>query len=149
MTAEEKKNYSNWEPVFDRNADAIGKSDYVLAVISYELPSSQQLVLKTTETVIPACREADLYAGTKEVVVNLPDNGTVWEMGYARALNQPVIGYHPQEIPKNLNLMLSHGCNYLVCGEANLQEMIEMIAHDRYTAMKKFDAKVMFTGDVI
>lgn len=85
--------------IFKANEDAIRNASLVLAVTEYRLPPNQMLVAmqRTSE-------------GSIETVVHLPDQGTVWETGFANGLGVPVVGYHePQALPlyAKINVMLS------------------------------------------
>lgn len=102
MTAEEKKIMSNWDPVFQSNVDGLNAAELMIAVLEYPMPDDTALLL---------WRDSKEKPGEALVTnVQLPDAGTVWEMGYFRALGKPVIGFH-REQSGHLNLMLSHGCD--------------------------------------
>ncbi|OIN86986.1 MAG: hypothetical protein AUJ12_03595 [Alphaproteobacteria bacterium CG1_02_46_17] len=94
------------------------------------------------ESNLAMIRKADLVvANLNEFRGHEPDSGTVWEIGYAAALNKIIIGYCDDHSPMAqrimgedncfhdrdgwaienfglpLNLMLVHGCHSLVCGD--------------------------------
>jgi hypothetical protein len=99
-------------PIFQANEDALSECDVLLAVLDYALPEGTKLGL---------CQEGECSSSTLDwhltTELNLPDNGTVWEMGYCRALGIPVIGFYPEpRAPEALNLMLSHGTEGIVLG---------------------------------
>lgn len=116
MTPEEKKVMSNWDPVFNSNVEAIHKADVMIAVLEYLMPPDMELLLFRDDQNNPG--EGRFSA------IRLPDTGTVWEMGYMRALGKPVVGFHTGETGQ-LNLMLSHGCNGFLKSMDDLDRYLE------------------------
>ena len=111
MTPEERKDLRAWDPIFESNVKGLDDCEAMIAVLEYAMPKGQSLILHENGT---ALRE-----------VELPDAGTVWEMGYHRAQDKPVIGFHSQERPAHLNLMLTHGCMGLVLGYGALESFLK------------------------
>ena len=85
----------------------------MIAILSYALPVKRSIKLL----------EEDLVGTTHKIIseIELPDSGTVWEMGYFRALGKIVIGFHPEKQGTHLNLMLTHGADALISGWSNLE----------------------------
>lgn len=64
------------------------------------------------------------------------DAGTMWEMGYAHALNKKVVAY--SMVPgRGLNLMLAQSCVGFINGEEALKEFIGTTGLVNWEAMNK------------
>lgn len=100
--------------IFDVNADKLEECEAVLAVLSYLLPENQELAL------CDSTRSGRLR-------VELPDTGTVWEMGYAAGAVKPVYGWIPGVAPRKVNLMLTQGCAGVVQGLDGLKHLLNCI----------------------
>ena len=145
LSPDQKKVLANWNPVFDSNVQGLDDCHVCIANIGYQYPAGTELVLKRKadaavlaalvpgkgETVTITHEPDDAGSVNEEwsevahlMPLSLPDSGTVWEMGYMRAQGKLIIGYHPEEQPGLLNLMLSHGCDGIVTGERNLQKLL-------------------------
>jgi len=89
--------------IFKNDYQEICRSTHVLAIVDWALPEGQSIHLHRN--------------GTPEIIgppLNIPDSGTVWEMGCAYALRVPVILF-THNPSKNMNLMLTQsakGCIY-------------------------------------
>jgi nucleoside 2-deoxyribosyltransferase len=117
LSAEDKKDLRKWDPVFQSNLDGLDECRVMIAVLEYALPEDKRMYLCTGEEDGPG------FNVLSSQEMELPDAGTVWEMGYFRAQGKIVIGYHTDKA-KHLNLMLSHGCDALIKGFENLDNFI-------------------------
>lgn len=124
LTTEQKRSLKNWDPVFESNVQGLDECTVMIAVLEYALPEKQRLSLVVDEE--------DMERGTainEITTLELPDAGTVWEMGYHKAQNKIVIGFHTDRA-KHLNLMLTHGCDAMVKGFDQLEEFLTHPLHD-------------------
>lgn len=121
---DDKKKPEAWNGVFRNNEEGLRDCDIMIAVLSYALAPD---CMMGTGEMINFSHQKNLPT---QVVMNsfkpleLPDSGTVWEMGYFRALDKIVIGFHPEKRGDHLNLMLTHGCDGLISGWDNLSKFI-------------------------
>lgn len=113
---QDRKNASAWEPVFDCNIRGLRDSSILLAVLNYSLPEEQQVGLASyvEEPFEHHVRMASFKP------LELPDTGTIWEMGYFLGKGKIVVGFHPEKKAEHLNVMLTHGCDGLISGWNNL-----------------------------
>jgi nucleoside 2-deoxyribosyltransferase len=122
MTPEQRKDLRAWDPVFQSNIDGLNRADFGIAVLEYALPDNQGMLI-----VQDASPGIEYRFHEKSLRVELPDAGTVWEMGYLAAQGKPVIGFHTDKA-KHLNLMLSHGVAGLVLG---YDALAQFLGYDR------------------
>lgn len=94
--------------VFNSNCEAIDRSDFVIAVLDY------------------AGTELFFEKNSKRFPVNIPDSGTIWELGYAFAKNKPIIGFYSKN-PERINLMLSEGIDAFCMEGKDLSKIIDEI----------------------
>jgi len=122
LSAEEKRDFHNWTSVFESNLTGLAWCTHVLAVLNYPMPEGKALAI----TNLPdGSHVGDTqYETLVDTLIELPDSGTVFEMGYASANEIPIIGFHPDETPKRLNLMLSHSCEFLAIGFDKLETLV-------------------------
>ena len=80
--------------IFKRNIMWLENTKFVLAQLDYPLINNRHMGILTMNN-----------TGIVERV-QIPDSGTVWEMGYAFAKEIPVIGYSKNSVSK-INLMLT------------------------------------------
>lgn len=126
LTPEDKKVFENWTPVFKSNEQALWECDAMIAVVEYAMSDDTQLGIA-----------ADVQQGegwcdvSSFTQVELPDSGTVWEMGYMRCMGKPIIIFHSGELTSKLNLMLIHGVDEVILGFDNLRSrMFECKTHE-------------------
>jgi nucleoside 2-deoxyribosyltransferase len=130
LTPEQKRVLSNWDPIFDSNVQGLESCRVCIANIGYQYPDG---------TFLGLCKEGQKGLGLPKYdtavikPLELPDAGTVWEMGFMRAQAKLVIGYHPDAQPTHLNLMLSHGCDGIITGVQNLQWFLSGAANSKET----------------
>lgn len=101
------------------NARGISQSEFVLAVLDYLLPIEQSLRL-----VRLAGGDDPLRINPVTGPLNLPDTGTVWEMGYANGLEKPVVGFK-LDARGTLNVMLCQHTQGVIVGPVQLREFLE------------------------
>ena len=87
LTPEQKRDLRAWDPIFESNVQGLDDCDVMIAVLEYAFPDGQQLVLQDR-------RGLDAGADSIDTVLELPDAGTVWEMGYHQAQGKLVLGFH-------------------------------------------------------
>lgn len=109
--------------VFDENYHAIVACTSMLAVVDWMNKAGESIRSVTERTLYtPEGREFDHVSGP----LNLPDTGTVWEMGAAFALQRPVIMYTQRPRTAKLNIMLTESCRGMVAfGLADLQGALQ------------------------
>ena len=120
---EHRKDPKVWSHVIESNKLQLDVCDLIIAVLDYKLPADTEMCqvqwdLSSGHILSDAIVK---YAYTVEI----PDSGTVWEMGYAFALGKPILGYVSGEKPKALNLMLSHTMRGVVSGTDRLAYFLE------------------------
>ncbi len=100
--------------VFAMNMDRIDLCELMIAHIDWLLPEDDEVrVVKPTSTT--RADETPWRGKFKSPPLNIPDPGTVYEMGYAYHANIDVVGFSVYE-DKPLNLMLTQGCQGFVQG---------------------------------
>lgn len=101
--------------VFLADVVAIDECRFLLAVLDWILPSNQYTaVMKRSHSLETLARDSDAIPTQMEIrttdqalcEINIPDAGTVFEMGYAYARKKPVIAYKHLDGGK-LNIMLT------------------------------------------
>ena len=105
-----------WQNAFDQNVRAIHVAEWMLAVLTYELPEG---LIATIVPKVVATPPDNLSP------INIPDIGTVWEMGMAYAMNKPVVGYLPnKEALGTVNVMLARSMATIVIGINELMDTL-------------------------
>lgn len=137
LSPEDRKNLKAWDPVFDSNVKGLNAADMCVAVLEYRQPEGVELGIRTKKWDMHES-DPDVPEWTWVHGVELPDAGTVWEMGYMSAQGKPVVGFHSEKRPEHLNLMLTHGCKGLLLGMDALQ---------RFLTNRTADAPVLRTED--
>jgi nucleoside 2-deoxyribosyltransferase len=122
LTPEEKQQVGRWKPVFKSNVDGLKKADVCIAVMNYVLPKGQSLALVESRKIGYA---SPLMHEVLRPGLQIPDTGTVWEMGYLSARGIPVIGYIPEQTA-SLNLMLPFGCDTMARTVDDLEKLIRV-----------------------
>lgn len=157
LTSAERKNYDAWTPIINSNVSELYKCDIVLAVLAYAQPDGWSLCVgqfQETEYAKHGAVPFKTYIKTeiKEVskVLELPDNGVVWECGAAHILGKPIVGFHPTKPFKEMNLMLSHtidgfisGFDILHCFLAGHHSLTEDPKYPDWTESNKFKGEVI------
>jgi len=117
---DQRKNPAAWLPLFNWNEQSIQECDLLLAVLAYALPPNERICACKLEPKHSEYTDlkVDITVPIREL--ELPDTGTVWEMGTARGLGKLVVGFHPTKKAEHLNVMLTHGCDGLLSGYSRL-----------------------------
>ena len=140
LTAEQKKVRKNWDHIFESNIQALHRCKAGIFCLGYPHPwplalhvtrpfSEEECAELIARMNAPQYGKPILLAKDATIArigreVELPDSGTVFEMGYMCALKKPRIGFHPDNTPDKLNLMLTHGLDGIVLGWENLSQFL-------------------------
>lgn len=135
LTTEQKKDFDAWTPVLQSNIRALHDCHVMIAVLEYAFPKGVGL------SIVDSRRFTE--NGTIDWIpthLELPDNGVVFEVGYLHALNglreatyakssvyghrTPIIGFHTEKGLEEMNLMLSHTIDGMICGYSDLHSYI-------------------------
>lgn len=107
---------------FNDNYRAIECCKFMVAVVDWLMPAMLDLrVVK--EFLSEGLPTAPLYEGMSPPL-NLPDAGTVWEMGVAFALKKPVVMLTLRPPTDKLNIMLTESCIGIARGVKALEEYL-------------------------
>jgi nucleoside 2-deoxyribosyltransferase len=115
MTPDQRKDLRAWDPVYDSNVQGLEEARVMIAVLEYAMPEGQSLKLHFPQEECEDEMGRPYTEGKPPLQIELPDPGTVWEMGYHRGHQKLVLGFH-SDAAKHLNLMLSHGVDGLLKG---------------------------------
>ncbi len=182
MTPEQRRDPQAWVPVFNSNIQYLTQVQVVIAVVSYEIPDGSafgslrpiglqeswsspdpsvfQCMGKRQHPEHPDDQELSRWP-YKFTSLELPDTGTVYEMGFIRghraAMHSyasshvfyrcpPCIGFHPTKLSAQMNLMLTHGVDGFITGHDDLLQFF----HPTYRERRGFDTSVVqgWKGDV-
>lgn len=124
LTPEQRKDPKAWDPVFDSNLRQLHSCKLMVACLSYPLAPQEGLY--------------NLRVGEGGSVtgigprVEIPDSGTVFELGYRKMLSRTqtglvTVGFILGERPEKLNLMLMKGHQGLLCGYAKLEQFLTVL----------------------
>jgi nucleoside 2-deoxyribosyltransferase len=142
MNDEDRKNTDAWKAVFDSNVKALYDCEIMIAVLEYAMPKDRCLALICWYM---AGKYRMYMREWKEI--ELPDTGTVWEMGLFKALNKPVIGYHTNEA-KQMNLMLTHSCEGFIKGLDQLEKFVRIdTSYPEHQLKRYFDMDMLSEWD--
>lgn len=113
--------------IFLGNLTGIAEATGVLAVMDYSLPEEEELRIISYAPKYPSVQcEATEAFGLKSGPLNLPDSGTVWEMGYAYGLDKKIVGFTTADPGQGrLNLMLTQSCTGVLCGFDQLERWVK------------------------
>ncbi len=109
---------------FRLDVEEMYKSRVCVAMLDYPLPQNQRLQHVTAK-----------YGADKVVQVQIPDTGTVFEMGLAYAQAIPIIGFAASL--KSMNLMLSQSCITVVQDFDSLEQTLDLIMHGRFEEIER------------
>jgi nucleoside 2-deoxyribosyltransferase len=147
LSPEDRKDPAKWKPIFQSNVDNLHTCGVLLAVVEYAMEKGTALALCHEEPIYrsPPLQSGVILKAAGGRSIELPDSGTVWEMGYVRALNdfaehvsacgltpppkRPIVAFHSSKPPEKLNLMLSHGADVIVSGWSRLESMLGNYPH--------------------
>lgn len=107
--------------VVESNYRGIGQCDIMFAWLGGWNPAAS--ILKSG--MIDVTDQED-YDNLQKMSPALPDVGVVWELGYAFAIDKPILGYlHDGEEERNFNLMLSETMDGVARGSEQLMSQLE------------------------
>jgi nucleoside 2-deoxyribosyltransferase len=117
--------------IFRANVDNIRDSRCMFAVLDWLMPNDRQLRIVETpdysEDYGPRGRLLGEIRQSLHIYsppLNLPDTGTVWEMGLAYAIPRPIVIYTERPPEAGLNLMLTQGTMGVVRGLDELDRFL-------------------------
>lgn len=96
--------------IFVENARAINTCTWMLAVVDWLMPPGQDLQV--------------VNADGATLRVRVPDSGTVWEMGYAKALDKRIVIFTSRPPGERINIMLERSAIGVCYGFDALREYI-------------------------
>jgi nucleoside 2-deoxyribosyltransferase len=102
--------------IFSNNVAGVKTCSHMLAVLDWaNLPEIEIWTLK--HTLISTC-VAPPHVQTEKLgqPLNLPDTGTVWEMGAAFVLEKPIIGFTLRKPGDKVNIMLTQCLRGVIYG---------------------------------
>lgn len=105
--------------VFDENARAIEACTYLLAVTDWLMPEDKGLYVCSPEEFDNGCTKALTPDHAKPL--NLPDTGTVWEMGYANRNNITTFIFTTRLRGGKMNIMLTQSAQGVIYGLDHLK----------------------------
>lgn len=119
---EDRKNLDAWRPVFMSNVNALVSCDLLICCLNWALPPNQTVCLANWEQDPRSQSESCHSLVGDPVLLDIPDSGTVWEMGFTYCANQfqllappmPIWGCYLQRAPKQVNLMLQMGTDRII-----------------------------------
>jgi len=131
MTAEQRNDPEAWVPVFRSNVEGLEECHMMIAVIEYALPRVSQ------NAAIPIAGEQQgmgigipylvgnggFTLRNVKTLIEVPDAGTVWEMGWFHRAGKPTVAFHTSGA-KKLNLMMSHSCDGFIRGWDKLEQFL-------------------------
>lgn len=145
LSLEEKRKHTAWEPVYRSNETGLDECRIMIAVIDYALPYGQSVQLcrheesgETAEWDIPIKK------------LDLPDSGTIFEVGYHRAQGKLVLSFFPEKKEvSHLNIMISHGTDGTILGWDNLETFLaSSVTAERGEIYLNNDGKSRTTRDM-
>lgn len=113
------------------NLDAIKEANFVLAWLDRVLPEGDEILLVHRPVVRAYPEEGKPNDVITDGVVKRrrlmkPDDGTLWEMGYATALGVPVVAL-TFDTDKPMNLMLDQNIEGLIRGKGRLARFLSRL----------------------
>lgn len=109
------------QKVFDLDCERLHWANCIIALLDYPLPVHQQLMMRSRTP----------EGMSQDVPLNLPDSGTVFEIGYVCGLNSTgqqyryIIGYTGR-MP-SFNLMIAEACDCIVDDLDKLERVMGLI----------------------
>lgn len=95
------------EIIFQRNMEDLSCCRYVLAVVDWKMPPEESVSAFRRTKGRTTTGEASFSVEPVGLPLNLPDSGTVFEMGAARAMCKDIIIYTDRSEREKLNVMLA------------------------------------------
>jgi nucleoside 2-deoxyribosyltransferase len=110
--------------IFKNDYHEICNSTHVIAVIDWALmPSTSLRIIKDSSMVTDEHVHGESRATILSGPIQIPDSGTVWEMGCAYALRVPVYLFTANPTSR-LNLMLSQSARGVIYGFSHLENFL-------------------------
>lgn len=121
--------------IFFENYRAIEACSYMVAVVDWLLPEERELRLvnKSKYHITQPGQQSIFFAESPPL--NLPDAGTVWEMGVAFTLRKPVVMFTVRPPTDKMNIMLTESCVGIVRGVEGLA------AYLRYETLEQWEGQ--------
>ena len=114
---------ATFQRTFERDVEEIGKATVMIAMLDWLMPPEEEVRIIRHEGV-PG---KPGYHQQLSAPLNVPDSGTVFELGLAYSANLPVVGVRfDRERP--LNLMLSESCFMMCKNWGQLKDALEMLS---------------------
>jgi nucleoside 2-deoxyribosyltransferase len=112
----EKLTQDQAEEIFQDDVKGIVHSNAVIATLDWLLPENDVVQhVRTTGSEV------------KVTPLNLPDTGTVFEMGYAYSYGRPIFGLTYRPVGDRLNLMLTQSCKAVIYGLDQLRGFMSSV----------------------
>lgn len=125
--------------VFDKNLDEILACTHMLAVVDWLLPTGQEIRCLTNSQIHDLGTGSAISAmGTSEPL-NLPDIGTVWEMGVGYEASCDIIIYTERGKDSGLNIMLTQCAQGVIRGLEHLERYL--FQKTASTVLEKYEGK--------
>lgn len=134
FSPEQRRHKANWQPIFRTNADQIRLCGLMICVVEYALPEGQELAIvkpcKGQDRIRPETDHGPVYAEVIKHGLEIPDTGSMWEMGGAffaatQVRSQlPCVAFSTKPCSPTQNLMLSFGCAGVIVGWEKLEEFL-------------------------
>lgn len=109
------------------NCEKIKEADVILAILDYV--GAELFVTSSNK---------------KKIKVNIPDIGTVWELGFAYSNNKLIVGYTKET--RKINLMLAVGIDFMVSDISALTDVLENLTTyiiDKKYGYSKYSKKIL------
>jgi nucleoside 2-deoxyribosyltransferase len=106
--------------IVSSNIESILASRVVLAHIDWLLPAPNEV-----RVVAPDQGDRPGSFDARSKTLNIPDSGTVWEMGFARGWNIPVVAYTLSRNRK-VNVMLTETCSGFLVGKEEILDFLDL-----------------------
>lgn len=117
------------QDIFQANISGMMDCKFMVAILDWRLPQNQEVwLLDSSKEPVPRTK------------LFLPDSGTIYEMGYFRAMCKPVVGFSTN---KKLNLMLTQGLRGVL---TSLEEMKQFLGRNGPEGQPRWDLLKKYSG---
>lgn len=147
LSEDARRDPAAWQPVFQKNYEALLTCGVLLAVTQYAMPRDHKLAICKQEGM--GFADAPYHLLPIKTGLEIPDSGTVWEIGAVYmlnmmrqsvmtedprglnpvwVLNQPpttVVGYHGGPPSNSVNLMLNKSLDHFLVGHEALSDFLD------------------------
>lgn len=171
LTEAQRKDPAAWKRVFESNVQALMDCQLLVASVNWALPPEElvaglRLMGKEEPWTQPDpsvfSRQGSAMPGGghglyRATPLDIPDAGTVWEMGFAYSCNtfmnprMPIVAFAPERPIEKFNLMLQFGCDIAVGDWDQLLGILRSFhAAPQGASMQVLDGKgLRLVGEVI